>query len=355
MVELANQPRFASTPPARIVPALADEGVYVASEASFHRVLRDHGQMQRRGRARPPRSAGPPSTHVATAPGQVWCWDVTFLPAQVQGRWFYLFLILDLYSRKIVGHEVHETDQAEHAAHLVRRTALAEGIHAHARRPVLHGDNGPSVKGTTVLAMLYWLGIAPSHSRPRVSDDNAYAEALFRTAKYRPDFPAAGFVDLAGARQWAADFAHWYNQEHRHSGIRYVTPAQRHAGEDRPLLAARHALYQQAREANPRRWSGSTRDWTPVGAVTLNPERDRVVAATQHLLSGSTGEPAFPSRPGVPAATARSGGDGRRGAARSHAQQSEHGEDGEHRPFAAASTVAASHAVGDDAQQPKPG
>ena len=96
MVELANAPRFASTPPARIVPALADEGVYLASEASFHRVLREHGQMRRRGRARPPRSAGPPSTHVATAPGQVWCWDVTFLPARVQGRWFYLFLILDL-------------------------------------------------------------------------------------------------------------------------------------------------------------------------------------------------------------------------------------------------------------------
>jgi transposase InsO family protein len=300
MVELANQPRFASTPPARIVPALADEGVYVASEASFHRVLRDHGQMRRRGRARPPRSAGPPSTHVATAPGQVWCWDVTFLPARVQGRWFYLFLILDLYSRKIVGHEVHETDQAEHAAHLVRRTALAEGIHAHAQRPVLHGDNGSSVKGTTVLAMLYWLGIAPSHSRPRVSDDNAYAEALFRTAKYRPDFPIAGFADLAAARQWAADFVHWYNHEHRHSGIRYVTPAQRHAGGDGPVLAARHALYQRAREANPRRWSGRTRDWTPIGAVTLNPERDSVVAAaTQTRLSGSTAEPALPSRPGA--------------------------------------------------------
>ena len=260
IIELANAPRFASTPPARIVPALADEGVYVASEASFHRVLRAHGQMRRRGRARPPRSAGPPSTHVATAPGQVWCWDVTFLPARVQGRWFYLFLILDLWSRKIVGHEVHETDQAEHAAHLVRRTALAEGIHARALRPVLHGDNGPSVKGTTVLAMLHWLGIAPSHSRPRVSDDNAYAEALFRTAKYRPEFPAAGFADLAEARQWAAAFVHWYNHEHRHSGIRYVTPDQRHAGGDHPILAARHALYQQARERHPRRWSGRTRD-----------------------------------------------------------------------------------------------
>ena len=347
IVALANEPRFASTPPARIVPALADEGVYVASEASFHRVLRDHGQMQPRGRARPPRTVGPPSTHMATAPGQVWCWDVTFLKAQVQGRWFYLYLILDLWSRKIVGYEVHETDQAEHAAHLVRRTALAESIHARPLRPVLHGDNGPSVKATTVLAMLHWLGIAPSHSRPRVSDDNAYAEALFRTAKYRPDFPAAGFADLAEARAWAAAFVHWYNHEHRHSGLRYVTPAQRHAGEDRSVLAVRHALYQQAREANPRRWSGPTRNWTPIGAVTLNPERDSVVAAAlQPMLSGSTDGPALSSRPGDPAAAARSGGDGRRAATRSHAQQGEHGEAGEHRTFAAASTVAASSAVG---------
>jgi putative transposase len=347
IVALANEPRFADMPPARIVPALADEGVYVASEASFHRVLREHGQMQRRGRARPPRSAGPPNTHVATGPGQVWCWDVTFLPTRVQGRWFYLYLILDLFSRKIVGFEVHDADQAEHAAHLVRRTALAEGIHARAVRPVLHGDNGPSVKATTVAAMLHWLGIAPSHSRPRVSDDNAYAEALFRTAKYRPDFPAAGCADLAEARQWAAAFVHWYNHEHRHSGIRYVTPAQRHAGGDRPVLAARHALYQQARERNPRRRSGPTRNWTPIGAVTLNPERDSVVAAAlQPMLSGSTDGSALSSRPGDPSAAARSGGDGRRAATRSHAQRSEHGEAGEHRTFTAASSVAASPAVG---------
>jgi transposase InsO family protein len=279
MVALANAPRFASTPPGRIVPALADEGVYVASEASFHRVLRAQGQMRRRGRARPPRTAGPPTTHVATAPGQVWCWDVTFLPARVRGRWFYLFLILDLYSRKVVGFEVHDTDKAEHAAHLVRRTALAEGIHAGPLRPVLHGDNGASLKGTTVLAMLHWLGIAPSRSRPRVSDDNAFAEALFRTAKYRPEFPGTGFADLHEARQWAARFVHWYNHEHRHSGIRYIAPAQRHAGQDGPMLAARHALYRRAREGNPRRWSGRTRNWTPIGAVTLNPERTAVVAA----------------------------------------------------------------------------
>ena len=116
IVAVANQARFAETPPARIVPALADEGIYIASESSFHRVLRAHGQMHRRGRARSPRRSRPPSTHIATRPGEVWCWDVTFLPAQMQGRWFYLYLILDLYSRKIVGFEVHATDNADHAA-----------------------------------------------------------------------------------------------------------------------------------------------------------------------------------------------------------------------------------------------
>jgi transposase InsO family protein len=323
IIAVANEPRFAETPPARIVPALADEGIYIASESSFHRVLRAHGQMNRRGRARPPRTSRPPTTHIATRPGDVWCWDVTFLPAQIQGRWFYFYLIVDLYSRKIVGFEVHDTDSAEHAAHLARRTALAEGVHAKPVRPVLHGDNGATLKATTVLAMLHWLGIEPSYSRPRVSDDNAFAEALFRTAKYRPEFPLKGFADLDSARQWAMRFVHWYNHEHRHSGIRYVTPAQRHAGQDGPVLAARHAVYQDARQRNPQRWSGSTRNWKPVGAVTLNPERNIIIraATSQIQLSGSIGEPAFPSRPGSTQATERNEGDGRSGATRSHAQR----------------------------------
>lgn len=277
ILRVANEPRFAEVPPARIVPMLADEGVYVASESSFHRVLRAEGQTGHRGRARAPQPSRPPTTHVASGPGEVWCWDMTFLPATVTGRWFYLYLILDLYSRKIVGWEVHENDSADHAAHLVRRTALAEGVHAAGFKPVLHGDNGSTLKATTVLAMLHWLGIKPSYSRPRVSDDNAYVESLFRTAKYRPEFPARGFADLEAARQWASRFVHWYNVEHRHSGIGYVTPAQRHVGEDHAILEARHALYSQARDNNPRRWSGKTRNWTPIGAVTLNPEREAVV------------------------------------------------------------------------------
>jgi putative transposase len=277
VLRMANEPRFASVPPARIVPMLADEGVYLASESTFCRVLRDHGQAAHRGRAKAPQASRPPTTHIAVAPGQVWCWDMTFLPTKVVGRWLYLYLILDLYSRKIVGWEVNAADHADHAARLVQRTALAEGIAACSTKPVLHGDNGSTLKATTVLAMLQWLGVKPSYSRPRVSDDNAYAEALFRTAKYRPEFPTRGFDDLTQARAWAGRFVHWYNVEHRHSGIRYVSPAQRHAGEDDAVLRARHALYQQARTAHPARWSGNTRNWAPVDAVALNPERPEVV------------------------------------------------------------------------------
>jgi putative transposase len=279
MLQVANEPRFADMPPARIVPMLADEGVYLASESSFHRVRREAGQTTHRGTAKAPRKSRPPTTHMATAPAQLWCWDMTYLPATVVGRWFFLYLILDVFSRKIVGFEVHDSDSSDHAAHLVKRTALAEGIHAMLHKPVLHGDNGATFKATTVLAMLHWLGVKPSYSRPRVSDDNPYVESLFRTAKYRPEFPEGGFADLQQARQWAADFVRWYNHEHRHSGIRYVTPAQRHAGGDRQILLSRHELYQRARERNPRRWSGCTRNWQRIEVVTLNPEREPATRA----------------------------------------------------------------------------
>jgi transposase InsO family protein len=263
---------------------LADEGVYIASESSFTRVLRAHGQSCHRGRAKAPQRRRPPTTHVATAPRQLWCWDMSFLPASVMGRWFYLYLILDIYSRKIVGWEVHDSDSSDHAVDLLRRTALAEGLHSLAHKPVLHGDNGSTLKATTVLAMLNWLGIKSSYSRPRVSDDNAFVEALFRTAKYRPQFPAKGFADLHAARDWASSFVHWYNHDHRHSAIRYVSPAQRHAGRDHDILAARHALYVRCKVVHPRRWARHTRNWNPISVVTLNPERDAVIKSATDPL-----------------------------------------------------------------------
>jgi transposase InsO family protein len=127
ILSVANEARFCAVPPARIVPMLADEGVYLASESTFARVLRAHGQTAHRGRAKAPKARRPPTTHIATAARQVWCWDMTYLPAAVIGRWFHLYLILDLYSRKIVCWEVHADDSSEHAVHLVRRTALSEG------------------------------------------------------------------------------------------------------------------------------------------------------------------------------------------------------------------------------------
>ncbi|MBM68090.1 MAG: hypothetical protein CME43_01255 [Haliea sp.] len=138
---------------------------------------------------------------------------------------------------------------------------------------------------TTVLGMLNWLGIKPSYSRPRVSDDNAYAEALFKTAKYRPEYPRRGFVDLEEARQWAASFVGWYNHEHRHSGIHYVTPAERHDGRDHALLDARKAVYTQARARWPSRWNGrSTRNWVRNNTTTLNPERDALCSASSAVI-----------------------------------------------------------------------
>lgn len=274
VLEIANQQEYADVPPARIVPMLADKGVYVASESTFYRILRDAGQVRHRGRAKAPESKRAPSTHVATAPNQLWCWDMTYLPTQVRGQWFYLYMILDVFSRKIVGWDVRAEDASEYAANLVKRTALAEGIGLHTQQVVLHGDNGTTLKATTVLAMLHWLGIQPSYSRPRVSDDNAYAEALFRTAKYRPAFPAEAFMTLSQAQDWASRFVHWYNHEHRHSGIRYVTPAQRHQGADIAVLAERRTVYENARARHPRRWSRGIRNWDHIHTVTLNPERE---------------------------------------------------------------------------------
>ena len=266
---LCNSPEHASLPPSQIVPRLADAGIYIASESTFYRVLRADDAQHHRGRAKAPRAPKAPPSHTADGPNQVWCWDITYLPGPVRGMFFYLYLILDLYSRKIVGWEVHAQENSAHASALVQRAVLAEGGIGKPR--ILHADNGSPQKGSTLLATLDHLGVIPSYSRPRVSDDNAYAETLFRTLKYRPAYPAGGFADLGEARAWVLDFVRWYNTEHRHSALAFVTPEQRHTGADAAILAQRQALYAQAKAERPERWSGAVRDWTQPGPVTLNP------------------------------------------------------------------------------------
>jgi transposase InsO family protein len=269
VLSVCHQPEFASLPPSQIVPRLADQGQYIASESSFYRILREADEQHHRGRSRPPRPAADPPRLVARAPNQVWSWDISWLPGPVKGLFFYLYLILDLYSRKIVGWEIYECESADYAAAVVQRAVLNEQC---LDQPlVLHADNGSPMKGETLLETLYRLGIATSYNRPRTSNDNPYSEALFRTCKYRPDYPSGGFAEINQARSWMQQFVDVYHEQHRHSGIRFVTPIQRHQGLDHEILAQRHALYQQARALHPQRWTGATRNWEPITEVWLNP------------------------------------------------------------------------------------
>lgn len=271
ILQLCNSPEYAHLPPSQIVPRLADQGRYLASESTFYRVLHAAGQQHRRGRVQRPKRHPAPTTHVANGPNQLWSWDITYLPSPVRGQYYYLYLIEDLYSRKGVGWEVHAQECGDKAAALLQRSVLNEQC---LYQPlVLHSDNGAPMKSVTLLSKMYDLGITPSRGRPRVSNDNAFSESLFRTLKYCPQWPHNGFASLDEARAWVRDFIRWYNTEHRHSRIRFVTPAERHRGQDHDVLARRDELYQQARVEHPERWSGNTRNWQPVGTVTLNPEK----------------------------------------------------------------------------------
>ena len=189
ILAICNQPEHASLPPSQIVPRLADQGRYLASEASFYRVLREADQLHHRGKAQAPRTLSKPTGHKASGPNQVWSWDITYLATTVAGLFYRLYLVMDIYSRKIVGWEVHEREAAEHAAVLIRKAVLAEGITDQGL--VLHSDNGSPMKGATMLATLQRLGVVPSFSRPSVSNDNPYSESLFGTLKYTPAFPVA--------------------------------------------------------------------------------------------------------------------------------------------------------------------
>lgn len=251
------------------MPRLADQGRYIGSESSFYRVLRAADQQHRRGRCKPPHRHLAPTAHQASHANQVWAWDITYLPSPVRGQYYYLYLIEDIYSRKAVGWEVHTAESGDEAATLLQRSVLRETC---PHTPlVLHSDNGAPMKSVTLLSKMHDLGVTPSRGRPRVS--NAFSEALFKTLKYCPQWPTSGFASLDDARAW---FICWYNTEHRHSRICFVTPAERHQGLDKGILAKHHALYQQARAAQPERWSKETRKWQPVGPATLNPERPEV-------------------------------------------------------------------------------
>jgi putative transposase len=268
VIAVANTPEHREMSPKQLVPKLADEGVYIASESSFYRILREATQMAHRGRAKAPQSRVAP-THVAYAPGQIWVWDITYLPTVVRGVFFYLYLILDLFSRKVVGWTVQPVESMVLSSELLNASIAHEEVDP--THLVVHADNGGPMKGSTMLATMQRLGIVASFSRPRVSDDNAFAEAFFRHLKYAPSWPNAPFASVEQAAAWVEKFVSWYNTEHRHSGIQFVTPADRHQGQDIAILEARKAVYEEAKRRHPERWSGETRDCEPVEEVALSP------------------------------------------------------------------------------------
>ena len=270
VVAVATSPQFRDLSPAQIVPILADYGVYIASEASFYRILRHQKMLTHRSSARPPVHSRP-MEYVATGVNQVWSWDITYLKSSVKGRFYYLYLVVDVFSRMIVGWSVHEQESDELASTLIREACLRHG--ADPEKLVLHSDNGGPMKGATMLATLQWLGIVPSFSRPSVKDDNAFSEALFRTLKYRPEYPSAPFDSLEASRSWVEGFVKWYNFEHLHSGIRFVTPASRHFGQEELILEKRKEVYEEARKAIPIRWTRKPRNWERVSEVRLNPAK----------------------------------------------------------------------------------
>jgi transposase InsO family protein len=278
LLEVVNSPEYRDLPPKQVVPRLADEGRYIGSESTIYRVLRAEGQNAHRGRAKP-RTVRSVDAHVATGPNQVWSWDITYLLSSLRGRFFYLYLIEDIWSRRIVGFEVHAEESMIASSALVRATCLAENVDPDGL--VLHSDNGGPMKGSTMLATLQHLGIVASFSRPSVSDDNPFSEALFRTLKYRPEYPRKPFIDIEAARIWVTAFVAWYNAEHRHSGIRFVTPDERHDGREDAVLANRVRVYERARRRHPNRWSGGTRNWSPAPAVFLNPKRNQETVASK--------------------------------------------------------------------------
>lgn len=278
-----NSEEFKDMPPCKIVPRLAEKSIYIASESSFYRILREKGQLTHRSKSSVPKY-NRPEPLIASRANQVWSWDITYLPSLVLGLYHFLYMIMDIWSKKIVGWSIHSTQSADFASLLIKQACIDENIKE--GQIHLHSDNGTPMKGRTMLAMLEVLGVVPSFSRPSVSDDNPYSESLFKTLKYHHTFPLTDkFSTIEDARVWSSKFAHWYNFEHMHSALKFITPHQRHTGNDVEIMSTRHTTYLNHKSLFPKRWgSRNTRNWNIENNVYLNPGRnkDQHIEEIQH-------------------------------------------------------------------------
>lgn len=273
ILKVINQPEYSSLTPYQIVPTLLDLGRYIASESTFYRIMKAHNLLKHRGKGAVAKRKKPQSLK-ATKANEIYSWDITYLLSPIKGQYYYLYMVIDIYSRKIVGFQVHDCESSAHAADLIEDIANREKIDKN--QLVIHSDNGSPMKGATLRAKMIDLDISSSYSRPRVSNDNPYSESLFKTIKYHYTFPETPFASLKEAREWVEQFAHWYNNDHKHSGIKFVTPNQRHNSLDKAILENRRQVMEQAKREHPERWNGrKTRNLSPIGAVYLNPDKDK--------------------------------------------------------------------------------
>lgn len=267
VIQISTSKEYVDLPPCQIVPLLADKGIYMASESTFYKILRENKLLEHRGKSKRP-SSNRPAPLVAQSPNEIYSWDITYLRSSVAGKFYYLYMFMDIFSRKIVGYEVHENESMEYSSQLIERICIQENVVKD--QLILHSDNGGAMKGATMLATLQRLGVVPSFSRPRVSDDNPYSESLFKTLKYCPEYPSKPFISLEEANAWVDKFVFWYNNIHLHSGIKFVTPVSRHEGKDKIILENRKRVYEEAKNKKPNRWSKNTRNWDKVEKVFLN-------------------------------------------------------------------------------------
>lgn len=266
-MEICCQPEFRDKTPPEIVAILAERGTYIASARTFYRVLKAADKLHHRGNGRPPRTPYTPPELKATGPDQVYAWDITWIPSMVRGIFWYAYVVVDVWSREIVGWAIHHEESEEHARALFERLRLRRNLQG----TWLHADNGNPMKGATFAVWLATLGMFLSHSRPLVKNDNPYIESFFKTVKYHASYPGR-FATIDAAREWLGDFIHWYNRVHRHSGIGYVTPEQRRTGQTSELFRLRNETLFKAWERHPKRFpKNGPKLWKEQRVVYLNP------------------------------------------------------------------------------------
>jgi putative transposase len=270
-LEVLNSERFVDQAPAQVHTALLDEGVYHCSIRTMYRILDDAQEVrERRNLLRHPHYHKPEL--LATGPNKVWSWDITMLPGPGKGTRFHLYVILDIFSRYVVGWLLAERECAHLAKRFIHETCTKQNVQP--EQLTIHSDRGPSMKSQTVAQLLAALGIIKSQSRPHVSNDNPFSESQFKTLKYRPDFPER-FASYEESRAFCVEFFAWYNDEHYHSGLRMLTPASVHHGQTSRILEQRKLTLQAAYAAHPERFvHGMPKPKTAPETVWINPPKD---------------------------------------------------------------------------------